>query len=119
MTQLLIDKDDIETYKDDINDMNESQKFLLEYILNQSEKIDNIENNIEKINYNTITAKDNLVQSNNYNISYKSILVGGIICSMFISPFGYLLGLKTGTAISLSGMVLGSLTSYKLQSIEN
>tara|TARA_B110000238_G_scaffold196404_1_gene237107 strand:- start:2 stop:361 length:360 start_codon:yes stop_codon:yes gene_type:complete len=119
MTQLFINNNtnNYDLYKEDISDLNQSQKHLLDYILIQGEKLDNIENNIEKINYNTIVGKENLIVSSNYNISYKSIVMGGIITSMFISPFGYLLGLKVGTAISLSGMVMGSLATYNLQTV--
>lgn len=120
MTQLLInrknsDNDKYNMYEEDLIDLNESQRFLLEYILDQSKKLDNIETNIDKIDSKTIIGKENLIQSSNYNISYKNILLGGIVCSMFISPFGYLLGLKTGSLISMTGILIGSVTTYNLQ----
>jgi len=104
-------------YKKDLIDINETQKNILDYINTQDEKLDTIENNLNRANFNTNLGKDNLIISNNYNISYKGVLLGGLIGSMFISPFGYLLGLKTGTIISLSGMLIGSISSYKLQAL--
>ena len=47
-----------------------------------------------------------------------ALLIGGLIGCVFMSPFGFLLGLKTGTVISMSGMLLGSMATYKLQEIE-
>jgi hypothetical protein len=46
------------------------------------------------------------------------VIIGGLIGCVFMSPFGFLLGLKTGTVISMSGMLLGSMATYKLQEIE-
>ena len=120
MTKLLLnyEKDDqylFGLYKKDLIDINETQKNILDYINSQDVKIDSIERNLNGAEFNSNLGKDNLIISNNYNISYKGVLLGGLIGSMFISPFGYLLGLKTGTIISLSGMVIGSLSSYKLQ----
>ena len=109
------DNDLSDLYKKDIIEINETQKNILDYINTQDEKIDSIENNLTSADFNTYLGKDNLIMSNNYNISYKGVLLGGLIGSMFISPFGYLLGLKAGTIISLSGIVIGSVSSYKLQ----
>ena len=123
MTQLLLDNTKLnseleEYYKEDIENINISQKNLLEYIESQDEKIDNIEKSMDTINYNTQFGLDNLIEANNYNISYKGVLMGGIIGGLFLSPFGFLLGIKTGTIISMSGMLMGSVASYKLQEIE-
>tara|TARA_B110001450_G_C17507679_1_gene435047 strand:- start:71 stop:439 length:369 start_codon:yes stop_codon:yes gene_type:complete len=120
MTKLLLNYEEDEQYlsglyKKDLIDINETQKNILDYINSQDVKIDSIERNLNGAEFNSNLGKDNLIISNNYNISYKGVLLGGLIGSMFISPFGYLLGLKTGTIISLSGMVIGSLSSYKLQ----
>ena len=123
MTQLLLDNTKLnseleEYYKDDIENINISQKNLLEYIESQDEKIDNIEKSMDTINYNTQFGLDNLIEANNYNISYKGVLMGGIIGGLFLSPFGFLLGIKTGTIIGMSGLLMGSVASYKLQEIE-
>ena len=123
MTKLLLDNTELnreleEYYKEDIENIYATQKNLLEYIESQSEKIDNIEHSIDKVDYNTQYGLENLIEANNYNISYKGVLIGGIIGGMFLSPFGFLLGLKTGTFIGMSGMLMGSFASYKLQEIE-
>ena len=123
MTQLLLDNTKLnseleEYYKEDIENINISQKNLLEYIESQDEKIDNIEKSMDTINYNTQFGLDNLIEANNYNISYKGVLMGGIIGGLFLSPFGFLLGIKTGTIIGMSGLLMGSVASYKLQEIE-
>ena len=124
MTKLLLDNsinenDNLEKYyQDDIDNINSAQKNLLEYIEYQSEKIDNIETNMYKIEYNTNDGLNDLICANNYNISYKGVIIGGLIGCVFMSPFGFLLGLKTGTVISMSGMLLGSMATYKLQEIE-
>jgi hypothetical protein len=123
MTKLLLDNTILnreleEYYKEDIENINISQKNLLEYIETQDEKIDNIERSMDKIDHHTQLSLDNLIEANNYNISYKGVLIGGIIGGMFLSPFGFLLGLKTGTLIGMSGMLMGSFASYKLQEIE-
>lgn len=120
MTKLLLNYEEDKQYlsglyKKDLIDINETQKNILDYINSQDVKIDSIERNLNGAEFNSNLGKDNLIISNNYNISYKGVLLGGLIGSMFISPFGYLLGLKTGTIISLSGMIIGSLSSYKLQ----
>ena len=123
MTKLLLDNTILnreleEYYKEDIKNINIAQKNLLEYIETQDEKIDNIERSMDKIDHHTQLSLDNLIEANNYNISYKGVLIGGIIGGMFLSPFGFLLGLKTGTLIGMSGMLMGSFASYKLQEIE-
>ena len=123
MTKLLLDNTILnreleEYYKEDIDNINIAQKNLLEYIETQDEKIDNIERSMDKIYHHTQLSLDNLIEANNYNISYKGVLIGGIIGGMFLSPFGFLLGLKTGTLIGMSGMLMGSFASYKLQEIE-
>jgi hypothetical protein len=123
MTKLLLDNTELnreleEYYKDDIENINAAQKNLLEYIESHNEKIDTIEQSIDKVDYNTQYGLENLIEANNYNISYKGVLMGGIIGGMFLSPFGFLLGLKTGTLIGMSGMLVGSFASYKLQEIE-
>ena len=123
MTKLLLDNTILnreleEYYKEDIKNINIAQKILLEYIETQDEKIDNIERSMDKIDHHTQLSLDNLIEANNYNISYKGVLIGGIIGGMFLSPFGFLLGLKTGTLIGMSGMLMGSFASYKLQEIE-
>lgn len=124
MTKLLLDNsinenDNLEKYyQDDIDNINSAQKNLLEYIEYQNEKIDNIETNMYKIEYNTNDGLNDLIYANNYNISYKGVIIGGLIGCVFMSPFGFLLGLKTGTVISMSGMLLGSMATYKLQEIE-
>jgi len=123
MTKLLLDNTELnreleEYYKDDIENINAAQKNLLEYIESHNEKIDNIEQSIDKVDYNTQYGLENLIEANNYNISYKGVLMGGFIGGMFLSPFGFLLGLKTGTLIGMSGMLMGSFASYKLQEIE-
>ena len=123
MTKLLLDNTILnreleEYYKEDIENINIAQKNLLEYIETQDEKIDNIERSMDKIDHHTQLSLDNLIEANNYNISYKGVLIGGIIGGMFLSPFGFLLGLKTGTLIGMSGMLMGSFASYKLQEIE-
>mgnify|MGYP006081821725 CR=1 FL=1 len=123
MTQLFLDNNKLncdleEYYKEDIENINIAQKNLLEYIESQDEKIDNIEQSMDTIKYNTQFGLDNLIEANNYNISYKGVMVGGIIGGLFLSPFGFLLGIKTGAIIGMSGMLMGSVACYKLQEIE-
>lgn len=123
MTKLLLDNTKLnremeEYYKEDIENINIAQKNILEYIESQDEKIDNIERSMDKIDHNTQLSLDNLIVANNYNISYKGVMMGGVIGALFLSPFGFLLGLKTGTLIGMSGMLMGSVASYKLQEIE-
>ena len=123
MTQLLLDKNDNyedklnSEYEDQIKDIDISQKNLLDYMRTQNQKIENIEYNMDKIDNYTLQSNNNLITCSKYNISYKTVIIGGIVGSIFISPFGYLLGVKAGSLISLSGMVFGSYASYKLQSV--
>lgn len=117
MTQLLLyNHDTYDKYEDELNDIDESQKYILDYIKSQNKKLETIEYNIDKIENNTLQATNNIVTCNKYNISYKSLIIGGLVGSVFISPFGYLLGVKAGSIISLSGMLAGSYATYKLQS---
>tara|TARA_B100000787_G_C16198499_1_gene302885 strand:+ start:3144 stop:3518 length:375 start_codon:yes stop_codon:yes gene_type:complete len=121
MTKLLLDNTTMgfdDYYQEELDDINSAQKNILEYIESQTEKIENIETNLYKIDYNTQDGIDNLTVASNYNLSYKGVLIGGLLGCVFLSPFGFLLGLKTGTVISLSGMVVGSVASYKLQAID-
>ena len=115
MTQLLLNDD--KKYEDERKDIDLTQKHLLDYMKSQSSKIENIEYNMDKIDSYTLESKNNLMICNKYKISYKTVIIGGIVGSVFISPFGYLLGIKAGSLISLSGMVFGSYASYKLQSV--
>ena len=123
MTRLLLknrnNDDELEQYyQKEIQDITESQKNLLDYINFQNNKIDNIENNINNIHNNTELGMKNLAEASNYNLSYTGILFGGIVGGLFVSPLGFLFGMKAGTIISLSGLCIGSVTSYKLQNID-
>ena len=105
-------------YKDEINDINEAQKNILDYIKTQGEKIENVNTQLEDINSVNDSACRDLETASNYSISYNSIILGGLIGGIFISPFGFLLGMNAGIGISSAAVLAGTYASYKLQKIE-
>ena len=105
-------------YKDELNDINEAQKNILDYIKTQGEKVDTINTKIDNINTISEHSYKDLRTANNYSISYSGIILSGLTCGIFITPFGFLLGLKAGLGISSAAVLAGTYASYKLQKIE-
>lgn len=127
MTQLLIQTEidpllqpDIyedETIKRDLIDMSIIQQNLLSYITNQQDTLNRIEDNIENTAMTVQHGLKDLEIANSYYFNYKSIIIGGVLGSLILSPISVLLGAKIGSTVTLSGALLGGFTGYNIQKI--
>lgn len=126
MTQLLLNKDErgLEhdlindpLLKSEVEDLNLIQSNLMNYIYNQGQTMNRLEDNISNITDNVTMGLKDLEIANSYYFSYKSVILGGILGGLTVSPLGILLGSKIGSSIALSGALLGGYTGYKVQKV--
>lgn len=100
-----------------IEDLNEIQKNLAEYINYQKDPLLKIEDNIEKANQYIENGKKDLEIANSYYTNYKSIFIGGLLGTLTLSPLGVLLGVKVGSSLTIGGALVGGYTGYKIQKV--
>ena len=116
--QVLIYKDrEIEEKKliQTLNDLNQIQTNLTDLLLQQDEKVDRIEDNINLSEMRIKKALEDLAECDKLHFSYKPILAGTIIGGAICSPLVTLIGVKyIGISTSVGGF-LGGFAGYKFQ----
>ena len=115
------DKHKKEEYKKLINslsDLKDIQTDLNELLLQQDEKINDLEEKSLIIEDKVKDSLNNLVEADKLYFSYTPILTGGILGMTLLSPpTAFLLGAKyVGYSLGLGG-ILGSISGYKLQKL--
>lgn len=99
-----------------LNDIEEMQRNLLLLTIEQDKMLDNIDNNMEDINYTLDNAFDDLEKASQLQFRYLPVLMG---CSIGLATFGPLSlipSLKIGgiiTGIGAGG--IGGYFGYKIQ----
>ena len=115
------DKHQKEEYKKLVNslsDLKDIQTDLNELLLQQDEKINDLEEKSLIIEDKVKDSLNNLVEADKLYFSYTPILTGGIIGMTLLSPpTALLLGAKyLGYSLGLGG-IIGSISGYKLQKL--
>lgn len=115
------DKHQKEEYKKLVNslsDLKDIQTDLNELLLQQDEKINDLEEKSLIIEDKVKDSLNNLVEADKLYLSYTPILTGGIIGMTLLSPpTALLLGAKyLGYSLGLGG-IIGSISGYKLQKL--
>ena len=115
------DKHQKEEYKKLVNslsDLKDIQTDLNELLLQQDEKINDLEEKSQIIEDKVKDSLNNLVEADKLYFSYTPILTGGILGMTLLSPpTAFLLGAKyVGYSLGLGG-ILGSISGYKLQKL--
>lgn len=115
------DKHQKEEYKKLVNslsDLKDIQTDLNELLLQQDEKINDLEEKSLIIEDKVKDSLNNLVEADKLYLSYTPILTGGIIGMTLLSPpTALLLGAKyIGYSLGLGG-IIGSISGYKLQKL--
>ena len=115
------DKQKKEEYKKLVNslsDLKDIQTDLNELLLQQDEKINDLEEKSLIIEDKVKDSLNNLVEADKLYFSYTPILTGGILGMTLLSPpTAFLLGAKyVGYSLGLGG-IIGSISGYKLQKL--
>ena len=115
------DKHKKEEYKKLVNslsDLKDIQTDLNELLLQQDEKINDLEEKSLIIEDKVKDSLNNLVEADKLYFSYTPILTGGILGMTLLSPpTAFLLGAKyVGYSLGLGG-IIGSISGYKLQKL--
>ena len=115
------DKHQKEEYKKLVNslsDLKDIQTDLNELLLQQDEKINDLEEKSLIIEDKVKDSLNNLVEADKLYFSYTPILTGGILGMTLLSPpTAFLLGAKyVGYSLGLGG-IIGSISGYKLQKL--
>ena len=98
-----------------LQDLEYIQTDLNTIILDQNNKLKNINTNNNSILENLNKSNEDLKICNKYYFSYKPIIIGSCIGALFISPVTSILGLKyLGVSLSVGGLI-GGYSGYKLQ----
>jgi len=103
-------------YENDIDDINNIQRNLMEYIYYQKDKLMRIEDNMSSTQDLTEQANLDLKDASNYSISYTPIIIGTILGGVTLTP-ALLMGLKFGSLLPTVGSLMGGLLGYRIQKI--
>lgn len=98
-------------YKD-ITILNEIQSDLTKLIIEQGEKLDKIENNMNNTENKITDSNNNLKDARYYSLGYKPLIIGGVIG---LVSGGVLL--PYGIISNVSGLFLGSYCGYHYKKI--
>ena len=110
------DCDEMIKLLEEFYNINQIQKSLNTILLRQREKMDNIVDNVENAENNSIESLQDLEIAKKYSFRYVPIIVGSFIGAALTGPAGLLLGLKTGSiATGMSGGIIGGWFGYKIQ----
>ena len=121
--QVMLDKNNIEIQQEEqekkliktLNELSEIQANISDLLLQQDERINRIENNIDYTENQVKLALDDLAECDRMYFSYKPIIAGTLIGGAICSPLVTLVGMKyLGISTSVGGL-LGGLAGYKIQ----
>jgi hypothetical protein len=112
-----VDKLNIDKLEKEIQELNSIQTDLLQYIDQQGERLETIEDNISNVDLNVKIGKNNLLEANKYFFKYTPIILGTTLGTLTLGPIGALLNLKLSSALYLGGGIFGGIAGYKLQKL--
>ena len=121
--QVMLDKNNIEIQQEEqekkliktLNELSEIQANISDLLLQQDERINKIENNIDYTENQVKLALDDLAECDKMYFSYKPIIAGTLLGGAICSPLVTLVGMKyLGISTSVGGL-LGGLAGYKIQ----
>ena len=121
--QVMLDKNNIEIQQEEqekkliktLNELSEIQANISDLLLQQDERINKIENNIDYTENQVKLALDDLAECDRMYFSYKPIIAGTLLGGAICSPLVTLVGMKyLGISTSVGG-ILGGLAGYKIQ----
>ena len=121
--QVMLDKNNIEIQQEEqekkliktLNELSEIQANISDLLLQQDERINKIENNIDYTENQVKSALDDLAECDRMYFSYKPIIAGTLLGGAICSPLVTLVGMKyLGISTSVGG-ILGGLAGYKIQ----
>ena len=121
--QVMLDKNNIEIQQEEqekkliktLNELSEIQANISDLLLQQDERINRIENNIDYTENQVKLALDDLAECDKMYFSYKPIIAGTLLGGAICSPLVTLIGMKyLGISTSVGGL-LGGLAGYKIQ----
>lgn len=121
--QVMLDKNNIEIQQEEqekkliktLNELSEIQANISDLLLQQDERINRIENNIDYTENQVKLALDDLAECDRMYFSYKPIIAGTLLGGAICSPLVTLVGMKyLGISTSVGGL-LGGLAGYKIQ----
>ena len=121
--QVMLDKNNIEIQQEEqekkliktLNELSEIQANISDLLLQQDERINRIDNNIDYTENQVKLALDDLAECDRMYFSYKPIIAGTLLGGAICSPLVTLVGMKyLGISTSVGG-ILGGLAGYKIQ----
>ena len=121
--QVMLNKNNIEIEQEEqekkliktLNELSEIQANISDLLLQQDERINRIEYNIDYSEEKIKLALDNLADCDKMFFSYKPIIAGTILGGAICSPLVTLVGMKyLGVSTGLGGL-LGGFAGYKIQ----
>ena len=112
------EKEEYDKLVTSLTDLKGIQYDLNELLLQQDEKLNEMEEKALQIEYKVKGSLDNIVEADKLYFSYTPILAGGIVGMTLLSPpTAMFLGLKyIGYSLSIGG-ILGSIGGYKVQKL--
>lgn len=111
------DYQELEELKKKLIEINQIQTNILEYVENQSHKLDSIEENMTTIDSNIEIGKNDITIANKYFFGYKPIFIGALLGACVLGPGATLLHLPSSGLISGIGGVFGGVAGYKIQKL--
>ena len=121
--QVMLDKNNIEIQQEEqekkliktLNELSEIQSNISDLLLQQDERINRIENNVDYSEDKIKLALDDLAECDKMYFSYKPVVLGTVLGGAICSPLVTLVGIKyLGISTSVGGL-LGGLAGYKIQ----
>lgn len=121
--QVMLDKNNIEIKQEEqekkliktLNELSEIQANISDLLLQQDERINRIENNVDYSEDKIKLALDDLAECDKMYFSYKPVVFGTVLGGAICSPLVTLVGMKyLGISTSVGGL-LGGLAGYKIQ----
>ena len=79
MNKIFQEEPEAATIYKDITILNEIQNDLTKLIIDQGEKLDKIENNINNTENKITDSNNNLKDARYYSLGYKPMIIGGVI----------------------------------------
>lgn len=121
--RVMLDKNNIEIQQEEqekkliktLNELSEIQSNISDLLLQQDERINRIENNVDYSEDKIKLALDDLAECDKMYFSYKPVVFGTVLGGVICSPLVTLVGMKyLGISTSVGGL-LGGLAGYKIQ----
>lgn len=111
------DPERVQQLLQDVEELNQIQKNLLECVHQQSEQINTIEDNMSSASTKIDNGTSNLKIAESYFFNYTPVIVGTTLGAITMGPVGAALHLKLGSLLTIGGGIIGGICGYKIQKI--